>query len=280
MFQLGYITWDVSPFIYEGEHFAIGWYGTLATISSLSLLVTYILVYRYRNLPIQYAVILYLVSTILTFFCGHLFHGLFYEWYYSPDTPWYFLGIDWDYRNYYFDHPWKFFDLAHGGFSSHGCVLGGVCTALLLRKVIDSSFKELFDIIMLGSCSMLFIRVGNLINSEIYGGPTSLPWGFLFNGEEQPCHPTQIYEILIFLAAYIIGWWILLREKDPKRNGLISGTILVFVFVLRFLVEFIKNPQGEFESGWILNMGQWLSIPYILLGGVLLYQALKNEKCL
>lgn len=278
MSVLNYITWNVSPFIYEGEHFAIGWYGTLATLSSLSLLITYLLVYHYRNQPVQYAVILYLVSTILTFFCGHLFQGLFYEWYYSPNDPWYFLGIDWDYRNYYFNHPWIIFNFTHGGFASHGCIFGGICTAAILKKMLNSSFEELFDIIMLGSCSMLFVRLGNLINSEIYGLPTSLPWGFLFNGEEQPCHPTQIYEILIFLAAYIIGWWILLREKDSKRNGLISGTILVFVFVLRFLVEFIKNPQGEFESDWILNMGQWLSIPYILLGGVLLYQALRNEK--
>ena len=275
---LNYIIWDVSPFIYEGEHFAIGWYGTLATLSSVFLLITYILVYNYKKQPIQYAVILFLASTILTYFCGHFFQGLFYEWYYSPDNPWYFLGIDWDYRNYYFDHPWKFLDLAHGGFSSHGCVMGGICTAFLLRKTFDSSFTELFDIIMLGSCSMLFVRIGNLINSEIYGLPTSLPWGFLFNGEQQPCHPTQFYEILIFLIAYLTGWWILLNKKTSKRDGLVSGCILIIVFTLRLLVEFIKNPQGEFESEWILNMGQWLSIPYILLGGVLLYQALRNEK--
>lgn len=275
---LNYIIWDVSPFIYEGEHFAISWYGTLATLSSLFLLVTYILVYNYQKQPIQYAIILFFVSTILTYFCGHLFQGLFYEWYYSPDDPWYFLGIDWDYRNYYFDHPWKFLDLAHGGFSSHGCVFGGICTALLLRKTFNNSFYGLFDIIMLGSCSMLFVRIGNLINGEIYGLPTSLSWGFLFEGEQQPCHPTQIYEILIFVIAYIVGWMILLCKKEAKRDGLIAGVILVIVFTLRFLVEFIKNPQGEFESDWVLNMGQWLSIPYILLGGVLLYQALRNEK--
>ena len=269
---LNYIVWDVSPFIYEGEHFAIGWYGTLATLSSLFLLVTYILVYNYQKQPIQYAIILFLVSIIMTFFCGHLFQGLFYEWYYSPNDPLCFLGIDWDYRNYYFDHPWKFLDLGHGGFSSHGCVFGGICTALLLRKTFNNSFYGLFDIIMLGSCSMLFVRIGNLINGEIYGLPTSLSWGFLFEGEQQPCHPTQIYEILIFVIAYIVGWMILLCKKEAKRDGLIAGVILVIVFTLRFLVEFIKNPQGEFESDWVLNMGQWLSILYILLGGVLLYR--------
>lgn len=273
---LSYITWNVSPFIYEGEHFAIGWYGTLAVCASLFLLLTYYLVFKREKKQASYALVLFIASSLLTYYGGHLFQGLFYEWYYSPDDPWYFLGIDWDYRNHYFDEPLKFLDIAHGGFSSHGCVFGGICAAAVLYKTYECSFNRLMDIVMLGSCSMLFIRVANLMNSEIYGLPTTLPWGFLFADEQQPCHPTQIYEIFIFILAYAIGWVLLLRKKTSK-DGLVAGTIFVIVFLLRFLVEFIKQPQGDFEADWMLNMGQWLSIPYILWGGILIYNALWRD---
>lgn len=275
---LNYITWNVSPFIYEGEHFAIGWYGTLMTLSSVFLLLTYCLVFRYEGKPSSYALILYIVSMVLTIFGGHLFQGIFYEWYYSPSDPWYFLGIDWDYRNYYFDHPWKFLDIAHGGFASHGVVLGGICTAALLYRMYNTSFSYLLDRIMLGSCSMLFIRIGNLVNGEIYGVPTSLPWGFIFEENQMPCHPTQIYEIIIFLFAYFIGWLMLTRKDAGKHNGLVAGVMFIMIFIPRFLVEFIKNPQGEFEAGWILNMGQWLSIPYIIFGIWLIYKSVAESK--
>lgn len=273
---LNYITWDVSPFIYEGEHFAIGWYGTLVTVSSLFLLVTYCFLFFNDKKPISYAFILFMVSTIFTFYGAHLFQGLFYEWYYAPDNPIHFLGTEWYYRNHYFEQPWKFLDITHGGFASHGCIFGGVITAVLMNKWLGVSFFQLLDKIMLGSCSMMFVRVANLMNSEIYGIPTELPWGFLFNGEQLPCHPTQIYEFIIFLIMYILGWYLILHKNIFKYEGLLSSIILIFIFSFRFLIEFIKKPQGYFESDWVLNMGQWLSILCVVYG-IIVYKVIKSK---
>lgn len=274
---LNYITWDVSPFIYEGEHFAIGWYGTLVTISSLFLLVTYYLLFKNDKKPIAYAFILFIISIIFTYYGAHLFQGLFYEWYYAPNDPVHFLGTDWHYRNHYFEHPWKFLDITHGGFASHGCVFGGIVTAALMNKWLEINFFQLLDKIMMGSCSMMFVRIANLMNSEIYGVPTELPWGFLFNGEQLPCHPTQIYEFVIFLIAYILGWYLILHRKTYKNDGLLSCVILIFVFSLRFVIEFIKQPQMLIEQNWVLNMGQYLSIPFVFLGMILLFKVIKYK---
>ena len=109
------------------------------------------------------------------------------------------------------------------------------------------------------------VRLGNFFNSEIYGIQTTLPWGVVFEGQTIPAHPTMFYEILIFAIALLIGWWLYLYKDGGKYTGVISGVMLLFIMILRLLVEFIKLPQMGIEQGWILNMGQILSIPFILL---------------
>jgi phosphatidylglycerol:prolipoprotein diacylglycerol transferase len=118
------------------------------------------------------------------------------------------------------------------------------------------------------SFAAAFIRFGNLFNSEIYGDVTNLPWGFIFDlrGETLPKHPTQLYEAF----SYIILGFILLalyRYRMPKmKRGTIFGIFFIVLFGMRFLIEFIKEPQVGFEQSMVLNMGQLLSIPFILLG--------------
>lgn len=122
-------------------------------------------------------------------------------------------------------------------------------------------------------------RIGNLMNSEIYGHATSLPWGFVFvrAGETQPMHPTQIYEAAAYLVLFGILCWMYYGPKLAlRRPGLMFGFFLIYLFGFRFLVEFIKNPQEEFERTMTLNMGQWLSIPFIVLGIVILYRACRR----
>lgn len=264
---LNYITWDVSPFVYEGEHFAIGWYGTLWVLGLIGLLATLLLTFKHDKVPIQYAYITFMVTLVCVLFFGHLFQGLFYEWYYAPSNPVHFLGTDWYYRNYYFEHPWKFLDFAHGGFASHGGITAVMLLSLLYSKYADMPKWWLSDRLLLGVAFIGFlVRVGNFINGEICGIPTSLPWGVLFANSEEPAHPTQVYEILSYIIAASIGWWLYLRKRGGERDGLLSGIMLLIVFVFRLLVEFVKQPQMEIEQTWILNMGQWLSIPFIVLG--------------
>ena len=117
--------------------------------------------------------------------------------------------------------------------------------------------------------------VGNLFNSEIYGGPTDLPWGFIFvrDGQTVPCHPTQLYEMLYCLVAFAVTLPLYLNTNARRREGLLLGVFFEIVFVTRFCLEFIKNDQEAFEADHLLNMGQWLSLPFILLGLFLIIHA-------
>lgn len=262
---LNYITWDVSPFIYEGEHFAIGWYGTLWTLGLIGILVTLLVTFKHDKVPTQYALITFMVSLVCVIFFGHLFQGLFYEWYYSPENPWYFLGIDWDYRNYYFDHPYKFLDFAHGGFSSHGCVTGVLVAGWICSQVLKCDYWYPTDRTMIGLFWIaIAVRIGNLINNEIYGVATTLPWGFIFRDNTFASHPTQLYEIGSYVLAMVLAYWLFLKKEGGLCPGLITAVMLVMVMLLRIMIEFIKLPQMSIESDWCLNMGQWLSIPFAI----------------
>ncbi|MCD8185030.1 MAG: prolipoprotein diacylglyceryl transferase, partial [Rikenellaceae bacterium] len=125
------------------------------------------------------------------------------------------------------------------------------------------------------------IRIGNLMNSEIYGGPTDLPWGFIFvrDGQTVPMHPTQIYEALAYLALFIVMWY-LYFQKDAARKqpGLMIGVMLVWLFTARFLIEYVKWNQVAFEDSMLLNMGQILSIPFILAGLALIVWSFVNRQ--
>ena len=134
----------------------------------------------------------------------------------------------------------------------------------------------ILDRLCVGVCiTATLIRLGNLMNSEIYGGPTDLPWGFIFvrDGQTEPCHPTQIYEMLYCIVAFVVTWLMYWKGKAYQREGLLIGVFLEIVFVTRFALEFIKNDQELFEANHVLNMGQWLSIPFIILGLYLIIRA-------
>jgi prolipoprotein diacylglyceryltransferase len=113
------------------------------------------------------------------------------------------------------------------------------------------------------------------MNSEIYGDPTSLPWGFIFvrAGETVPMHPTQIYEMLYCLITFAVIWWMYWKKQAYRKSGLIFGVFLLGIFGTRFLLEFIKWNQSYFEEGMLLNMGQWLSLPFIIWGIYLVVRA-------
>ena len=138
------------------------------------------------------------------------------------------------------------------------------------------------------------IRLGNLMNHEIYGGPTDLPWGFCFMqnlhqwmaGAEpvftQPCHPTQIYEALCYLATFGLCMWLYWRRNAQERPGLIFGVFMLGIFVPRFFIEYIKNVQEPWEIAmrqtWGIDQGQLLSIPFIILGIWLVIRALRRPR--
>lgn len=276
---LGYITWNVSPFIYEGEHFAIGWYGTLWTLGLLGMLVTLLITFKHDGVPSQFALITFMVSLVCVIFFGHLFQGLFYEWRYFPDNPIHFLETDWYYRNYYFEHPWKFFDFAHGGFASHGCFIGGIIASILMGRWMTNSMWWYADRISLGLCVVaMAVRIGNFILGEIGGVETTVPWGVRFVGRDFIQHPTQIYEALSFFMAMSIAWLLYSKYDAGKYKGLISGVIMSIALLLRVLIEMVKLPQMAIEHNWMLYMGQWLSIPMVIWSIWLVFYSIEQGK--
>lgn len=128
------------------------------------------------------------------------------------------------------------------------------------------------------------IRFGNLFNSEIIGHQTDMPWGFkfmrLYKGlpaEQVPaCHPTQLYEALCYIATFLLLWWMYHKTEAPRRRGLLFGVALIGIFLTRFFIEFVKVNQVAFEEGMSLNMGQWLSLPFVAIGIASVWYALSR----
>lgn len=170
----------------------------------------------------------------------------------------------------------------------------GVCVSIIYttREMSIRSLDRLVVGVAIGAAS---IRLGNLMNSEIYGGVTSMPWGFNFvrdrswhlpisqgGAGEMPCHPTQIYEALIYLIIFGLGMYLFYKTTVKNKTGLILGISLIGIFLSRYFIEFVKNVQEPFEIDMInsigINMGQLLSLPFIIWGIWLVYSALNKKE--
>lgn len=262
MFSMLFVHWHVDPVIFHIGSIGVRWY-SLLFISGF-ILGWYIFKWFFKREGISLNMLDPLLYTLLicTIVGARLGHCLFYQ----PD---YYLGSWKGFWEIFM--PWK------GGLASHGGAI-----ALLLGMWWFSHHygkKNGFDFlwIMDRLCITVafagcFIRLGNLFNSEIYGDVTSLPWGFIFDlrGETEPKHPTQIYEALTYLILGLILICIYWKKLDRTYRGFYFGWFLIGCFGARFLIEFIKEPQVEFETAMTLNMGQWLSIPFILAGILIL----------
>lgn len=266
---LNYITWDVNPEIFRIGAVAVRWYGLFWAIGIYATLLITTKIFKHEKLPEAWVDKLFIYTVLGAILGARLGHCLFYEWKLVAE-PITFLGITFNYENHYLSHPWELLYIWRGGLASHGGAIGILIAMILFNKnVSKKGINWIFDRLLIGVCLCgASIRFGNLMNSEIYGSATSLPWGFLFvrTGETQPMHPTQIYEMLYCLVTFAIMWFMYWKKEAYKKNGLLFGIFLIGVFGSRFMLEFIKNNQEAFESGLPLNMGQWLSIPFIVWG--------------
>ena len=263
MINLLAITWAPSPEFFSFEIFSIGTihlrYYSILFVSGF--IIGYYIVswfFKRENLPT------YILDTLLYVLLGatlvgaRLGHCLFYE----PD--------------YYLAHPIEILKVWEGGLASHG---GAIAILLAMwwfvskyGKLFKFDFLWLMDRIMIPTAlTAMMIRLGNLMNSEIYGNPTDLPWGVIFTlkGETVPKHPTQLYEALAYLVIFIVLIVIYKKFLPKLKRGTLFALFLIGMFASRFFIEFVKEPQVAFEQGMSLNMGQWMSIPFIA-GGVLL----------
>jgi phosphatidylglycerol:prolipoprotein diacylglycerol transferase len=254
------ITWDVSPLIFSIGSISVRWYGLLF---AMSFAVGYFIMlgfFKKEKLPEALLDKLSMYMLIATVVGARLGHVFFYEW------------------PYYSHHPGEILMVWKGGLASHGAAIG-ILSALYFfaRSSKRTYFWTLDRIVIVVALSGFFIRMGNLMNSEIYGKLTNLPWGFIFvrDGQSLPRHPTQIYEALCYLAIFVFLLWYYYKKNGIPREGFIFGFFLTSLFSVRFLLEFLKEPQVNFENNMAINMGQILSIPFILAGLFIIFRKQK-----
>ena len=283
--MLGYITWNVDPVLVHLGSMEIRWYGLLWAIGLYVCWKLNEQMFKKENCPAEWADQLFFWMAAGVIIGARLGHCWFYEWH-QYGQPWHLFGWEFTYRNPYIENPMRLLKIWEGGLSSHGGAIGLITAAILLNKFKYSRYPQfqtswiwILDRVCVGVClTGAMIRLGNLFNSEIYGGPTDLPWGFIFvrDGQTVPCHPTQIYEILYCLVAFAVTYPMYKFTEARRREGLLLGVFLEIVFFTRFCLEFIKNDQEAFEADHLLNMGQLLSIPFIVLGIYLIIRAYKR----
>ncbi|WKL46573.1 prolipoprotein diacylglyceryl transferase [Flavobacterium pectinovorum] len=269
----GILNWNVDPVIIMiTDSFPLKYYGALF---ACGLLLGYYIVrniYKKENLPLDNldSLLVYvIVGTILGARLGHCF---FYE-------PSYFLK-----------HPieillpieqvagvYKF--VGYKGLASHGGSIGVLIAMILYCRKYKVKFLWLLDKMAIGvPVTAAFIRLGNFMNSEIYGKPTNGNWGIVFQRDDMiPRHPTQLYEAFAYLLIFGIVLYLYKTETIRKTDGLIFGSFLTLMFVARFIIEFFKENQESFENNMLINMGQILSIPFILMGLTLIIWKSKEK---
>ncbi len=269
------VHWNADPVIFHIGSFGLRWY-SLGFLLAFTL--GYSIVYRFfrrEKVDSKYLDSLVIYIFLATLIGARLGHCLFYE-------PAYFLS-----KEHWLEMilplrqvqgHWIF--TGYEGLASHGAAIG-ILVALWLyyRKHRMNPLWILDRLVIVVALAGCFIRLGNLMNSEIYGVPTDLPWGFIFerNGETVAKHPTQLYEALSYLIIFLVCFAVYHKKEGKLHCGRLFGWWLVALFGMRFLIEFVKEEQVSFEQGMILEMGQWLSLPFILAGIILVVLSHKGK---
>ena len=265
------VTWSADPVIFDIGFFSLRWYALMFIVGfyiGSKLMEVY---YKHDGVNPEKVYTLFLYCFIGTIIGARLGHCLFYD------------------PGYYLANPIEMLKTWKGGLASHGGTLGVFLAVLVYARSDHRSALWVLDRLGIAVAPVAaLIRVGNLFNHEIYGHVTSMPWGFRFienvgawsHGAElkytEPCHPTQIYEALCYLAVFAVNAYLYYKTDARNRRGLLLGVFFTGVFGSRFLIEYVKNVQVSFEEGMILDMGQILSIPFIVGGIWLIVRAMRR----
>lgn len=272
---INYIHWNIDPEIYNLFGISLRYYGILF-VGGL-LLSIYILkwIYKKEGIPLDRLEMLSIYGMIGIIAGARLGHCLFYE------------------PSYYLSHPLEIIlpiqPTAGGGYkfsgfqglASHGGVLGFLIALYFYSRKTKHSMIDAIDLVaVVGAVVGIFIRLGNFMNSEIIGMPTTKPWGVIFERVDNvPRHPSQLYEAVSYFVIFMIMMILYKKMRERLKNGFFFGFVLVLVFTARFIIEFVKENQVGFEDKMTFNMGQLLSLPYILAGiGFIVYGLIKTKK--
>lgn len=265
---LSYIHWNLDPEIVNIFGISIRYYGLLF-VSGLMLCVGILgRIYKRENIPPEHLEKLAVFGMIGIITGARLGHCLFYE------------------PSYYFAHPFEMIlpvtfppgggvkFIGYQGLASHGGVLGLLIALYFYSRKTNQSMIYTLDLIaVVTPLEFGFIRLGNFMNSEIIGIPSTKPWSVIFErADNVPRHPAQLYEAVSYLIIFTIMMILYKKTRNRLKNGFFFGLATVLCFIARFIIEFVKENQVGFEDGMAFNMGQLLSLPYLAVGiGFIIY---------
>ncbi len=262
---LNYIHWNIKPEIFTIGDWGPRWYGVLFALSFVCgyyLMLNFFKKEGIKQQVLDSLTIYMFLGTLLGARFGHCF---FYE------------------PAYYLSNPLQILFVWQGGLASHGAGIGIVLSLYLFARKHKKPFLWIADrIAVVTALAGFFIRMGNLMNSEIVGKKTTVAWGFVFEklGEDFARHPAQLYEAIGYLFIFFILYYVFTKTKGAQMLGLVTGLFFTLIFGYRFLIEFSKEIQVAFERGMSLDMGQWLSIPFVIGGSLLVINAIRKNKTL
>lgn len=265
---LSEVYWNVDPVIFSLGPLSVRWYGLMFAIGFSLGYIIVARMFKHEGAPEKWLGTLLLYLVVATLIGARLGHVFFYEW------------------DYYSQHPGEILKIWEGGLASHGGTIACIIALFLFSWFVSRKPASwVFDKVVVATALVAgLIRLGNLFNSEIYGSVTELPWGFIFErrGETMPAHPTQLYEALAYFVLFGVLMWMYWKRNAEERPWLLTGVFFTWVFGARFLIEYVKNVQVQSEYEMIarygMNMGQVLSIPFIILGVFLIIWSMTHPR--
>ncbi len=255
------MEWNISPEIVQIGPVILRWYSFMFMIAFLSGFFVLQFIFKNENIKGDRAEQVFIYMFFSTIIGARVGHCLFYE------------------TGYYLSNPLEIIMIWKGGLASHGAAIAIIIGLFIYSKRNpDFRFLWVIDRVVIGvALGGFFVRIGNLFNSEIIGSATDVPWAFVFTRVDMiPRHPAQLYEAIAYLLIFFFLFSYYRRKYKQLSDGLIFGLFLIFIFGVRFILEFYKANQSAFEEGLILNMGQILSIP-LVAGGIWLYIRAKQN---
>lgn len=275
--HLKYIHWNPSPEIFTipGIDWPVRWYGMMWALAFIASHFIMNRVYKKEGRSEKALDTLTLYIILGTIIGARLGHCLFYG-------PWFdeFTSDGQLLNEGYLSHPLNMLKVYEGGLASHGGAIGIIIAMLLYCRKEKESWLWLFDrLVIVAPLASMFIRIGNLINSEIIGRVTNVPWAFIFESEDNlPRHPAQLYEAIYCLILFVFMYWFWKNKRNTVGPGFMFGLFCILLFTERFIDEFFKENQVDFEGSLAINMGQILSLPFIALGIYMVWRSFKHQK--
>ena len=260
-----FIIWKPDTVLFQLGPLTIRWYSTCWLIGLLLSYFTVKYLYRKLNLPDEKFEPLFLYCFIGILIGARLGHCLFYEPDYFLSSGTHIIEMLLPIRQDMYGE-WHF--TGYEGLASHGGTIGIILALLLYSRNLKVKMWTVLDTISISvPITACFIRIGNLMNSEIIGKPTDVPWAFIFERVDMiPRHPGQLYEAIAYFCFFFVLWYFWRKKPQLVGTSFFFGLDILLIFTFRFFIEYTKEVQESFEQGMLFDMGQLLSIPFIIMG--------------